>query len=311
MNPDFSIVIPIFNEQETIPELCSRLTTVMDTLCAEGSSYEIIMVDDGSTDQSWQMIRDLHERNPRVIGVNFSRNFGHHIAITAGLDYAKGNSVVVMDGDLQDPPEEIPKLYRKLGEGYDLVYGIRAQRQDNYFRKLSTYFFTGMIRRLSGLEIAQNDAMLRIMSRKFVDSIKRFPERNRFLGGLFTWAGFNQTGIPIEHAPRFAGRSKYSIWKMAKLTMDAVTSFSYLPLKIIGLMGLLISGLSFVSGLFLIFKKLFLGVDVIGWTSTMVTILFIGGIQLVVLGVIGQYLARVFSEVQGRPLYIIKELALD
>lgn len=305
--PEFSVVIPLYNEEETIPELYRRLTAVMEKL----GTYEIIMVDDGSTDQSWQIIKRLHENDPRLKGISFSRNFGHHIAITAGLDHAQGQIVSLMDGDLQDPPEEIIKLYKKFKEGYDLVYGLRIERQDNFFRKLSSYFFWNTIRSLSGFDIPKNQSMLRIMNKKYVDNFKKFTERNRFLAGLFAWTGFKQTFVKIEHAPRFAGRSKYNFWKMLRLTFNAVSSFSFFPLQVAGIIGLFISVTAFIFGILLIIRKLFWGIDVIGWPSTMATILFIGGVQLAVLGLIGEYLGRVFSEVQQRPLYIIKDIIND
>lgn len=304
---DFSVVIPIYNEEDNIPELYRRLTNVMESL----GSYEIIMVDDGSKDKSWNLIKEFHGNDRRVKGLIFSRNFGHHVAITAGLDYASGEAVILMDGDLQDPPEEIPKLYVRFKEGYDLVYGVRVERQDNFFRKLSSHFFWKMIRILSGFDIPENQSMLRIMNKQYLDNFKKFTERNRFLAGLFAWAGFNQVSVKIEHAPRFGGKSKYNLWKMIKLTFHAVTSFSYFPLQVAGFAGLIISAISFAFGIWFIVRKLFFGIDVVGWASTMVTILFMGGVQLLVLGLIGEYLGRVFSEVQRRPLYLIKEAIYD
>jgi dolichol-phosphate mannosyltransferase len=309
--PVFSVVIPIYNEEGNIPELYRRLTEVLENLCKTeghiGSVYEIIMVDDGSTDHSWELIKELHEKDLRVKGRSFSRNFGHHIAISAGLNYANGKSVILMDGDLQDLPEEIPKLYGKYKEGYDLVYGIRKERQDNIFRRISSFIFWKTIRALSGFDIPQNQAMLRIMNKNYVDNLNKFTERNRFFAGLFKWVGFNQTAVQIEHAKRFAGKSKYNFLKMLKLTFNAVTSFSYFPLQLAGFIGLFISVVAFIFGIWLILRKMLFGVDVVGWASTIVTILFIGGVQLAVLGFIGEYVGRVFSEVQQRPLYIIKE----
>lgn len=302
---EFSVVIPIYNEEENIHQLYNRLTALMDGL---KSSYEVILVDDGSKDNSWPLIRELHDKDNRVKGLRFSRNFGHHIAITAGIDHARGNAVILMDGDLQDQPEEIPKLLIKFNEGYDLVYGIRKNRQDHFFKRLSSAFFWKMIRLLSGYDIPENQAMLRVMSRAYVDNFKKISERNRFLGGLFAWVGFNQIGVEIKHGQRFGGRSKYNLWKMIKLTFHAITSFSYFPLQLAGLVGLLISTISFIFGTWLIIRKMFLGISVEGWASIMVTILFIGGIQLTVLGLIGEYLGRVFSEVQNRPIYLLKDI---
>ncbi|MBI5638834.1 MAG: glycosyltransferase family 2 protein [Nitrospirae bacterium] len=307
----FSIVVPIYNEEENIPELYRRLTLVLEKLCADSrfpkESYEIILVDDGSKDRSWELIRGLHEKDSRVQGLSFSRNFGHHIAITAGMDYAEGEAVVLMDGDLQDPPEEIPKLYQKLKEGFDLVCGIREQRSDNFFRRLASRLFWIIFKGLMRLDIQENQSMLRIMSKRYLSNFKKINEKNRFLAGLFAWAGFNQATIQIKHSPRFAGTSKYNLWKMMKLTFNAVASFSYFPLQLAGILGLVISTVSFVYGVTLIVRRIFLDIDVAGWASTMVAILFMGGVQLAFLGLIGEYIGRIFSEVQRRPLYMIKE----
>lgn len=303
-----SVVVPIFNEGEVIGELWKRLIPVIKSISKE---YEIIFVDDGSSDSSWSIIKDISKRDKGVKGISLSRNFGHHIAITAGIDRADGDAVILMDGDLQDPPEEIPKLLEKYMEGYDLVYGIRIERKDNYYRKISSKIFWKTIKNLTGFDIPENQSMLRIMSKKYVDNFKKFEERNRFLAGLFAWTGFKQIAVKIEHAPRYAGVSKYNLWKMIKLTFHAITSFSIFPLQLAGIVGLLISFISFSLGLWLIIRKIYWGIDVIGWASTMVAILFIGGIQLAVLGLIGEYLGRVFSEVQKRPIYLIKEEAYD
>jgi len=320
--PYFSIVIPIYNEEKNIVELHKQLTSVMGKMCEEemdknltmdragaslDGSYEIIMVDDGSTDHSWQIIKELHDKDRRIKGISFSRNFGHHIAITAGLDHAKGEAVILMDGDLQDPPQEIPKLFKKFKEGHDFVYGIRTERKDSFTKKFSSYLFWKVIRLLSGFDIPGNQSMLRIMTRRYLDNFKKFTEKNRFLPGLFTWAGFDQVAVKIEHGKRYEGKSKYNLWRLVKLAFHAVTSFSYIPLQVAGLVGVIIAAISFILGIWLIIKKLVWGIPVVGWASTLVSILFIGGVQLAVLGLIGEYLGRIFSEVQNRPLYIIKE----
>ncbi len=311
LNPFFSIVIPIYNEEENIPELYRRLSAVLEKLCIdEGRSptdYEIIMVDDGSSDNSWSLIRELHDRSPEVRGISFSRNFGQHIAVSAGIDRAEGEAVVLMDGDLQDPPEEIPKLYNKLKEGYDVVCGIRETRSDNFYRKFISILFWIVFKTLLKLDITENQSMLRIMSKRFVTNFRKITERNRFLAGLFAWTGFDQTTIRIEHAPRFAGRTKYTFWKLIKLTLNGFTSFSYLPLQLAGITGLFFSFISFMLGIWFIIQKLVFEIDVAGWASIMLSILFIGGVQLAFLGLIGEYLGRVFTEVQKRPLYMVKE----
>jgi glycosyltransferase involved in cell wall biosynthesis len=299
-----SVVIPVFNESGLLPELYRRLVLVLEGL---GKVFEIIFVDDGSSDTSWLLITELHARDGRVKGLRFSRNFGHHVAISAGIDHARGDAVVVMDGDLQDRPEEIPRLLSRMAEGYDLVYGVRMNRKDTFLKKAVSVLFGKTIRLLSGMDIPENQAMLRVMSRKYVDDFRKFKEKNRYLGGLFTWLGHNQSPLEVEHGERYGGKSKYTIYKMLKLTFHAITSFSYFPLQLAGLAGMGIALVSFMFGLWFIVKKVAFGIDVAGWPSTMVTILFLGGIQLAVLGLIGEYLGRVFTETQNRPLYIIRQ----
>lgn len=307
---NFSVVIPIYNEEENMPELYSRLTGVLEKLCKDEGKvddYEIIMVDDGSNDSSWTLIKGLHEKDKRVKGISFSRNFGHHIAITAGLDFAKGRAIILMDGDLQDPPEEIPKLYETFKRGYDLVYGIRQQRHDPVFKKMTSYLFWWILRRFSGVDIPQGQTMLRIMSRRLVDAVKEMREYARFIHGMMAWAGFKSTTIEIEHSPRIKGKSKYNLPKMFRLAFHAVTSFSTVPLKLAIYTGFTSSFLSFLVGLYFIYRKLFYNIPVLGYASIIVSIFFVGGIQLLVIGIFGEYLGRTYQEVQKRPLYIMKE----
>ncbi len=307
----FSVVIPIFNEEENIPELHGQLTAVLEKLCNdEGFSendYEIIMVDDGSDDSSWQLIKDLHEKDPRVKGLSFSRNFGHHIAITAGLDYSKGDVVILMDGDLQDPPGEIPVLFRKLKEGYDLVYGIRQHRHDPFFKKITSFLFWWILRSFSGVDIPQGQTMLRIMSRRLVDVIKEMKEHARFIHGMMAWAGFAATTVEVKHTARLKGKSKYNIPKMFRLAFHAVTSFSTVPLRLASYVGFLSSFISIIVGLYFIYMKIVHDIPVLGYASIIVSIFFVGGIQLLVFGIFGEYLGRTYQEVQRRPLYILKE----
>jgi len=309
--PEFSIVIPVYNEQENIPELYKRLTEVMDKLCASRKLsvdyYEIIMVDDGSTDDSWKIIKNLHRNDRRVKGINFSRNFGHHIAITAGLDYVKGKTVILMDGDLQDPPEEIPNLYERFQEGFDLVYGIRQKRNDSLFKILTSKLFWWILRKFSGVEMPKDQTMLRILSKRLVESVKQMRESARFVHGIMAWVGFNSTNVEIRHNPRNKGKSKYNLPKMFKLAFHAVTSFSVIPLKLASYLGFMSSFLSFMIGLYFLYKKLFLNIPVPGYASIIVSVFFVGGIQLLVLGIMGEYIGRTYHEVQHRPLYIIKE----
>ena len=301
--PDFSVVIPIYNEEENIPELYSRLTSVMEKL----GSYEIIMVDDGSKDRSWELIRELHTKDPRVKGISFSRNFGHHIAITAGLDQARGNAIILMDGDLQDPPEEIPKLYEKFRDGYDIVYGIRKERHDPLLKKMTSYLFWLILRRFSGVDIPAGQTMLRILSKRVLEVLKGMREYSRFIHGMMAWTGFNMITVEVQHDPRRKGKSKYNIPRLFKLAFHAVTSFSTVPLRIATYVGLISSLISLIAGVYFIYKKIFYNIPILGYASIIVSIFFVGGIQLLMLGIFGEYLGRTYQEVQRRPLYIIKE----
>jgi dolichol-phosphate mannosyltransferase len=314
MTPEFSVVIPIYNEQENIPELCRRLTGVMESLCAglnlPNDRYEIIMVDDGSRDASWERIRECHGRDSRVKGLSFSRNFGHHIAITAGIDTARGNSVILMDGDLQDPPEEIPILFGKFREGYDIVYGIRQRREDPLLKKISSSVFWWILRKFSGVDIPQGQTMLRILSRRLVDSLKAMREHARFIHGMMAWAGFRIATVTVRHDPRTKGKSKYTVPRMFRLAFHAVTSFSTVPLRLATYLGFLSALVSFSIGLYFVYKRIFYGIPVLGYASIIVSIFFVGGIQLLVLGIFGEYLGRTYQEVQRRPLYLIQESLL-
>ena len=312
--PEFSVVIPIYNEEENIPELYSRVTAVLEALCdqqkIERTAYEILMVDDGSRDGSWDLIKNLHERDDRVKGVCFSRNFGHHVAVTAGLDRAKGRAVVLMDGDLQDQPEEIPRLLEKFREGYDLVYGIRQQRNDPMLKKMTSFVFWWILRRFSGVDMPQGQTMLRIMSRRLVDALNEMREHARFIHGMMAWTGFRATTLEVKHSPRMKGKSKYSIPKLFRLAFHAITAFSTVPLRLATYMGLISSFLSFLAGLHFLYKKIFYGIPVTGYASIIVAIFFVGGIQMLVLGIIGEYIGRTYQEVRRRPLYILKETVL-
>jgi len=314
LSPEFSIVIPICNEEENIPLLYEYLVQVMEGICAGAenaeSCFEIILVDDGSTDASWQQIRELNTKDNRVKGLSFSRNFGHHVALTAGLDYAQGGAIILMDGDLQDPPEEIPRLLNKFREGFDLVYGIRRERNDPFMKRVSSQLFWWILRKFSGVDIPKGQTMLRILSRRLADALKNMREQARFMHGMMAWTGFNTTSVEVQHNPRLRGTSKYDIPGMFRLAFHAVTSFSTVPLKLATYMGLFSSLISLIVGLYFVYKKIFLGIPVIGFASVIVAIFFVGGVQLLVLGIFGEYIGRTYQEVQKRPLYIIRETRL-
>jgi len=310
--PEISVVIPVHNEQENIHELYERLILVLDKLCdREGfaeNSFEIVMVDDGSWDNSWNLIRKLHAKDERLKGLRFSRKFGHHYAITAGLDFAKGNGVILMDGDLQDKPEEIDKLYDKFKEGYDLVYGIRNNRQDKPIKKALAAIFWWTINKVSDVKMPENQTMLRILRREMVDSLKEMKEYSRFVHGMMAWTGFRVTQIEVSHAARLTGTSKYDLQNQIRLGLHAVTSFSIMPLRLAACLGLFTSLVSFLIGVYLIFKKFMFGFPVSGWASIIMSVFFMGGIQLLMLGTFGEYLGKIYKQSQQRPMYILKEV---
>lgn len=304
-NPQISVVIPIYNEEENLPELHRRLKNVLENEL--GVSYEIVFVDDGSYDNSWSIIENLYARNRNVKGINFSRNFGHHIAITAGLDYLQGDTVVLMDGDLQDPPEEIPRLYEKFEEGYDIVYAIRKTRDDPLLKKIASKFFYRVFKILARVEVNLNVGIFRMMSRQAADGLKSCREKSRLTTALMTWTGFSRIGVETKRSARYAGKTKYSLFKSVALAIDGITSFSYFPLRIATYIGFLSSLISSAIGIYMLMKKILYGFPILGYASIIVSILFIGGIQLLIIGIIGEYIGRILTEVQKRPLYLIKE----
>jgi len=310
--PHFSIVIPVFNEEENLEELHTRLTEVLEEI---GETYELVFVDDGSRDRTAAMLRAMHEEDPRVTLLRFSRNFGHHIAITAGLDAARGEYIVMMDGDLQDRPEAIPDLYAKIQEGFDLVYGVRAQKKHSLFKRVTSWMFVRLMRTVATEDNEITTSIFRIMNREVAEAVRECRERARFVVGLFSWVGFRQTSIVVQHGARHAGETKYSLSTMFRLAFDGIASFSRMPLQIASWVGFAVSLFAFGWGGWLVAKKgiaMFPGMEhldqaVTGWTSTMVVLLFLGGVQLLCLGVLGSYVGRIYGETQGRPLYIVAE----
>ncbi len=301
----FSLVIPVFNEEENLKVLYTRLTKVMESL---GEAYEIIFVDDGSSDSSFQILTDLHQKDGNVKVIRFTRNFGQDIARTAALDYCKGANVILMDGDLQDQPEEIPKLLAKLGEGYDVVYGLRKERQDNLFRKLASKTYFQLVAKMTNQTVDPQITSFRILTRRVVDHMNELREQNRFYGGLISWLGFPSAIVEIEHGRRMAGKSKYGFWKLLKNAAEGVVSFSSLPLQLVGSLGLVMSAVSFVLGIYMLIRQFVWGVAVPGYTSIVVSMFFLGGIVLIVLWVMGQYIGRIHTEVKQRPLYVIRDM---
>ncbi len=309
--PAFSVVIPVYNEEGNIPELYGRLTAVLEKLCNEKghskSDYEIIMIDDGSTDQSWKIIKNLHGKDSRIKGLSFSKNFGHHIALTAGLDQADGEAVVLMDADLQDPPEEIPKLYEKFKEGFDIVYAIRDQRAAPILKKISSSIFLIILKKISNVDINLGSGIYRIVSKRCVVEMRRLREKSRFMTGLMSWLGYSSVGVQTERHERRAGKTKYALHRLIKLSWHGITSFSRFPLQLSTYFGFITAFLSFSYGIYIIFRKLIFGIPVLGYTSIIVSLFFLGGMILFILGAIGEYIGRIYEQVQDRPLYLLKE----
>jgi len=304
-NLKYSIVIPVFNEEENLPEIYRRLVAVMDRL---DGSFEIVFVNDGSRDRSLEVMLGLHEKDSRVKILDFSRNFGHQIAITAGLDYADGEAVIIMDADLQDPPEVIPKLVDAWKSGSGVIYAVRIRRGGEGFVKLWTAAgFYRLLRMLSDIEIPMDAGDFRLLDKKVVEALRDVRERHRFVRGLISWVGFKQTSVPFEREERLTGETKYSLWKMTKFAIDGITSFSHVPLRLMTFLGFFCCVLSFGVGCWALYVKIFTNSAVQGWTSLIGIILFLGGAQLLAIGIIGEYLARVFDEVKNRPLYILRK----
>jgi len=299
-----SIVIPVFNEQESLPHLHARLRDVLKSLEEE---YELIFVNDGSTDQSADVMRRLQVGDANVKVVDLSRNFGHQAAIAAGLDYATGSAVIMMDADLQHPPELIPDLLRKWRDGYEVVYTCRQYTPDaGAAKKIASALFYSLINRLSDTRIPPGAADFRLLDRKVVDHIKGLGERALFLRGLVSWVGYRQAAIPYLAGERLRGHSKYSYLRMTRLAVNGLTSFSSVPLYISAVVGAVVSLLSFLYAAYAVYIRLFTDRAVEGWTSVMTSVLFIGGIQLTILGILGIYLGKIFNEVKARPRYLVK-----
>jgi dolichol-phosphate mannosyltransferase len=303
---EVSVVVPVLNEAGNVRALVEALTGALSGLCPSGD-WEVIFVDDGSQDGSWALIEACHRVDARVGGLRLSRRFGHHVAVTAGLDRARGSAVVVMDGDLQDPPDEIPTLYHTYQEGYDLVYGLRRLRHDPWLKRLNSRLFWWGINKVSGLNMPANQMMLRVMSRRLVDAVCQMRESHRFVHGMMAWAGYRVTTVEIRHESRRTGRTKYSFVRQLRLALDAMTSFSVTPLRIASVLGLVTSAASCLFAVWLITRKLLYGYSVEGWASIITSMFFLAGVQLFVLGLLGEYVGKVYREAQRRPLYFVSE----
>lgn len=302
-----SVVAPVYNEETVLPELYRRVRDVMD---AQPYDWELILVDDGSRDNSAAVIGALHEQDGRVRGISFSRNFGFQIAATAGLDYAMGDAVILTDADLQDPPEVYPAMIAQWLDGYDVVYGVRASREgETWFKLFSAKAFYRLIYRITDINIPLDTGDFRLMDRRVVDAIRHMPERNRFLRGMVPWVGYRQVGVEYDRAARYSGEAKFtSVKKMLPFAVDAITSFSYFPLQLATIFGFAIAGISAIAILVVIAIRLLSPAHPLeGQATTLVTVLFLGAIQLISLGIIGEYLGRIYDEVKGRPLYLVQQ----
>lgn len=301
----YSIIVPAYNEELVIEESYRRLTAVMEST---GSAYELIFINDGSRDKTPELLNDLADKDARVKVLHFSRNFGHQTAVSAGMDYAKGQAVVIIDADLQDPPEVILQMIEKWKQGYDVVYGKRLQRKgETWFKKVTAKAFYRFLNHMTTVEIPVDTGDFRLIDRKVCDVMKGLTEKNRYVRGLISWVGFKQTAVEYVREERFAGETKYPLKKMVKLAVDATMSFSYKPLRIAGFVGMGLSLASFVYLVVIICQKIFTDTTVPGWASLIAVMLFFNGVILILQSVTGEYIGRIYEETKNRPLYIISE----
>jgi len=303
--PVFSIIVPIYNEEASLPELHKRIVSVMEST---GEPWEFVMVDDGSVDKSAEMILAYAEKDKRIKPVIFARNFGHQIAVTAGLDYCRGQAVVIIDADLQDPPEVILQLIEQWRAGYEVVYAIRETRQgESWFKLTTAKLFYRIINKITSINIPLDTGDFRLMDRKVVDVMNQMREHHRFLRGMSAWVGFKQTGVKYQRAARFAGETHYPLKKMLKLAVTAITGFSFWPLQVAMYMGFFASGLSILAIPIVVVMRLLGNQAFFGQATTLIAVLLLGGVQLISLGILGEYIGRLYDETRGRPLYIVRQ----
>lgn len=299
-----SIVVPMYNESENVGPFYERLKKVLDQI---GESYEIICVNDGSTDDTMEKLLKIREMDSNVKIIDFSRNFGKEIALTAGIDFSSGEAIIPIDVDLQDPPEIIPELISKWREGYDVVYATRLSREgESWIKRVTAALFYRMAKKIMHINIPKDTGDFRLMSKIVVETLKDMRERNRFMKGLFAWVGFPSSVVYYNREIRYAGKTKWNYWKLWQFAIDGITSFSYIPLQIATYFGFIVAFLSFIYALFIVLRTLFLGIELPGYASTITIILFLGGIQLICIGILGEYIGRIYNEVKQRPLYIVR-----
>jgi polyisoprenyl-phosphate glycosyltransferase len=305
IQPVYSVVAPVFNEIETLPHFYRRVIEVMEGVA---EPFELVLINDGSMDGSFLAMQELHRSDPRVRVINFSRNFGHQIAISAGLDYARGEAVIIIDADLQDPPEVIPELIARWKDGAEVVYAQRSKRRgETRFKLLTAAAFYRLITRMTSINIPSDTGDFRLLDRRVVDTLVKMREHHRFMRGLSAWVGFRQEAVLYERHERFAGTTKYPLRKMIRFSLDAVTSFSQVPLRLATSFGFILAGISLIGILVAAILRIFTGA-ISGQASTLILVLLLGGIQLIFLGIIGEYLGRIYDEVRARPLYIVREV---
>ena len=307
MIPKYSLIVPIYNEEEIIPELYRRLSAVMNRM---DGPVELILINDGSRDRSLQLLRELHQKDPRICYLSFARNFGHQIAVTAGLNFVRGKVIVILDADLQDPPELIPDMIEKWRQGYQVVYAQRTQRlKEGWFKRFTAYFFYRLLKKLADVEIPTDTGDFCLMDRQIVDILNSMPERNRYIRGLRSWVGFQQTAIRFERNPRFAGEVKYTFSKSLALAINGLVSFSIVPLRLSTYLGLVAAVAAILMALLVLYWRLFVPHSPLtGFTIILMAIFFLGSVQLVSVGILGEYIGRIYEEVKARPLYTLAEV---
>jgi len=306
--PLISVVIPVYKAEKMLDELYRRLRAALETV---SPNFEIVLVEDCGGDRSWEVIERLAQADPRVVGLQFSRNFGQHYGITAGMDQCRGDWVVVMDCDLQDAPEEIPRLYAKAQEGYDVVLALRGPRQDPPLKRFSSWLFYRLFSYLADIQFDGDSGNFRIMSRQVVKNFNRMREQLRFFGGHVQWMGFPTTGIQVQHAERFEGKSTYTFAKLLKLASETIIAYSDKPLRMAARLGLSMAGVSFAYGSYILARALLQGSAIPGWASLIVSLYFIGGLIIGILGILGVYLGKTFDETKKRPLYIVRRMTAN
>ena len=304
--PKYSVVIPIYNEESTIPALYQRVSAVMDGL---DDTSELVFINDGSQDRTLELLRELHDRDDRVVYLSLARNFGHQIAVTAGLNYVRGEAIIVLDGDLQDPPELIPDLLELWRQGYHVVYAQRTKRvREGWFKRLCAYVFYRTLKHLADVDIPTDTGDFCLMDRQIVDLLNQMPERNRYLRGLRAWVGFKQTAFKFDRDSRFAGEVKYTFAKSLGLAINGLVSFSSVPLRLSTYLGLFSAVLAIVMAILVLYWRVFTNSTLTGFATIAIAIFFLGAVQLISIGILGEYIGRIYEEVKHRPLYTLSEI---